>query len=186
VDKISEGIFFILMVLLFGCLLYLGLLITGQKKGEEKWDSPDNYFGKSVGAAFFIGIIVIIFGVIFMLLFIAAALEITGGGSGDPLTGLLSNSLGQTAASVFESEWRVMAMVGGFGLVILLSAGYILKGRYNISLGWAVLILVVAFGIYFGLDYLIGEFVYGPGITGAINWVGEALESWVWDMAFGT
>ena len=199
IDKIPLVVYFFVMVLLFGTLLYISFLaingkerssVAGKKNNiyydEEAGKSSlePKFFGRSLAAALLLGITIGIGAIIFLVLFIAAAVSMSGGDGGNPLSGYLSNSLGNTAVSLFESEARVLALVLGFLVLIFLLAGLVLKRIYSIPYGWGLLVFMLAFGLYFGLDYLIDAVAYDGGIQALINWLGRSLESWVFNMAY--
>ena len=183
IDKVPDVTAFLLTVLVFGLFMFIGtkILRLGSKRTEFA-PEKQHFLRKSIFATLLIGIVVVILGFIFLVLF--AAFLFSSGGASDPFGAILGGTLGGAAQALFASELNLIIFFLVCALIILLAIGATTKSVYQVSFLWGLLTFIVAALFYFGVDYLIDQFIYSGGFGGLFDWVGNELYILFWGWAF--
>jgi len=171
INSVPFLVSFLLIVILFGALLYFAVFIWRIKELSEDFDA--NFLIRSLGVALIAALFVIFIEFIFVLIF-AFSPVFKSNFNVDLLVSVLTTNIWAMIGDIFASPPEILFMAIVMIALIVLFNSLIMLEAYKVNFGWTTVVTWTAIGIFLGIDSLL-SFVIEDGIAGALRLLGDSI-----------
>jgi len=174
INSIPFLVSFTLVVLLFGCFLYLSVLIWKIKDKSEDFDK--NFLFRSFVVAFLAALIVIFTEFLFVIILLFSPI-FKEGFSIDLMTSILNTNIWAIPIEVINSPIYVIVMFSIFIFIIVVFNSLVMLEAYKVHFGWTTVMTWTAIGFYLLIDLLLFLIGIEDGMAGVFGLIGDTLYS---------